>query len=817
MMRPLNRRIGRNIYKNIKSYISIIIISLIAVLFYTGLEANYHYLENRTNKEIEASNVADNYITINKYDSQDNVNLKYDYIYDSNYNKIKNTKSYEIDSIEKRFYCDAYYDEREIFLVACASNNKMNVPAEITKGDYNEIDGVLVSEAFAKRRKLKIGSTIKLSIKASLSDYYYDEEIANMLASSVKFGKEDIYTASEFSISFKITGFMKHAEAVGVRASNPGLIYMSNQCLKTYLLDTFLSNYDLTLETESKLRLFTLSLDLYNQYLIKGGNLSQIRKYFSSKVSNNMLLATPKSQLPTLSILLIDVENTKTFSYVFPIIFYVCAVLIVIATIMKEIDNEEQNIGLMNALGIKKSTIALHYSSSTITSVLAGGIVGFIIGPIFIPWMMNLKYKSLYSLVETKSILYYPSYLIIFLVLILCAVLTSVLRVYYYLRLSPKDCMNKNNVSRHHIITFKFLPFKWFNLKMALRNIFWSPFKSVLVLIGVLGCSALLICSMGIEDTTDYGINLELNERLNYDIDMSYNSKMDRSVLNGRFKEISYYEDYQYSVIMAFNSEKLIDTTITVIDSNSKCINIPLESGGCTITTKMAKSLDIKLNDNISIYLKNDVYEIPVTNIVDLFMSQTIYISKEDYSKYDEVKCNRALINCDNKDDVNQLQKNLKNTRGVIFAKTKAQRRKTANSYLETLTLVTNIIKAFAIILAIAVIYDLASLNYKERIRDIAQLKVLGYGYKTNMKTLVYETGILSAFGCIMGLFIGKPLMALMLSLNENDMISFIPHIYFRTYLIAFILTVGISNILNILLSIRINKLDMVKSIKGAE
>ena len=106
------------------------------------------------------------------------------------------------------------------------------------------------------------------------------------------------------------------------------------------LLDTFLSKYDLTLETENKLRLFTLSLDLYNQYLIKGGNLSQIRKYFSSKASNNMLLATPKSQLPTLSILLIDVENTKTFSYVFPIIFYVCAVLIVIATIMKEIDNE---------------------------------------------------------------------------------------------------------------------------------------------------------------------------------------------------------------------------------------------------------------------------------------------------------------------------------------------------------------------------------------------------------------------------------------------------------------------------------------------
>nr|MCR5705476.1 hypothetical protein [Acholeplasmatales bacterium] len=393
---PLNRRIGRNIYKNIKAYISIIIISMISVLFYTGLEANYHYLENRCNKEISLSNLADNYITVNSYDSNDMTNILNDLIYDEDYNLVSYSNSYEVEDFEQRFYCDAYYEEREIFLIASSALNDMNVPAEITEGEYSKTSGVLVSEAYAKRREIEVGDTIPLTIKASLSDFYSNDELESYFSTRVKDGKSDIYNASEFVISFTVTGFMKHAEAVGRRANNPGVIYMSDTCLKTYLLNTIFDTYIVDSDDMAKARALILTAEIYNQYLIKGGNLSRIREYFSSKENNNMLLATPMSQLPTLSILLLDVENTKVFAYTFPIVFYICAILIVIATIMKEIDNEMQNIGILNALGIDRFKIALHYSASTITSVLIGGIIGLILGPIIIPLMMNLKYNTLY-------------------------------------------------------------------------------------------------------------------------------------------------------------------------------------------------------------------------------------------------------------------------------------------------------------------------------------------------------------------------------------------------------------------------------------
>nr|MCR5706348.1 ABC transporter permease [Acholeplasmatales bacterium] len=469
-------------------------------------------------------------------------------------------------------------------------------------------------------------------------------------------------------------------------------------------------------------------------------------------------------------------------------------------------------------LGIDRFKIALHYSASTITSVLIGGIIGLILGPIIIPLMMNLKYNTLYSLINVNSVLYYPSYILIFLVLIIVGLATALIRVYRYLRLSPKDAMDRRNASKKHIFNFGFLPRRAYNLKMALRNIFWSPFKSILVIVGVLGCSALLVASLGVEDTINYGVDLELNNKLSYDIDISYDHTYDiDDILEPYSESIASIDKYQYSVVMAFNDDKLLDTTITVVDTASKSINIELSDSGCTITKKMAESLSLSVGDSISIYLKNTVYNIPIANTIDLFMSQTIYIPEALYEQYDDVMYNRAFVMCHDDVAVSALNKKINKTKGVVFSRTKAQRRATANNYLSLLKIVTNMIRIFAIILAIAVIYDLASLNYNERIRDIAQIKVLGYGYSKNMKTLLYEIGILSGIGCILGMFIGKPLMMNMLELNENDMITFIPHIYWYTYLITFVLTIGVSIILNLILSIRINKLDMVKSIKGAE
>ena len=231
----------------------------------------------------------------------------------------------------------------------------------------------------------------------------------------------------------------------------------------------------------------------------------------------------------------------------------------------------------------------------------------------------------------------------------------------------------------------------------------------------------------------------------------------------------------------------------------------------------MAEALDLKEGDNLSFYVKNKVYEIKVGNVTDMFMSQSIYITKDDFSSFDTVQCNRAFMDCADNANVKELSKAIQKTDGVIFSRTKAQRRNTAQGYLEMLGVVTNIIKIFAIILAVAVIYDLVSLNYKERIRDIAQIKVMGFGYVTNMKTLLYEIGILSSIGAALGMALGKPMMIKLLELNENAMISFVPHIYKATYVIAFLLTIGVAILLNLALSLRINKLDMVKSIKGAE
>ena len=126
-------------------------------------------------------------------------------------------------------------------------------------------------------------------------------------------------------------------------------------------------------------------------------------------------------------------------------------------------------------------------------------------------------------------------------------------------------------------------------------------------------------------------------------------------------------------------------------------------------------------------------------------------------------------------------------------------------------------ITTFAILLCIAVIYNLVSLNFKERERDMASLKYLGYGNKENARALTYEISILTITGTFFGMLLGKPFLKMILALQEPPLISFSYHIDVWSFILALILTVGVSAVLNLLISIRIKDIDKVEALKGRE
>ena len=129
----------------------------------------------------------------------------------------------------------------------------------------------------------------------------------------------------------------------------------------------------------------------------------------------------------------------------------------------------------------------------------------------------------------------------------------------------------------------------------------------------------------------------------------------------------------------------------------------------------------------------------------------------------------------------------------------------------------TNAVKIFAILLGIVVIYNLTLMNFKERSRDIATLKVLGFNQKEIMRSLIIESLSLTLIGVLLGLALGYPFMLAVLENNIVSLVSYLYHIYFKTYIYAFLLTFGVAAVINVLLSLRIRKVRMVESLKSVE
>ena len=131
--------------------------------------------------------------------------------------------------------------------------------------------------------------------------------------------------------------------------------------------------------------------------------------------------------------------------------------------------------------------------------------------------------------------------------------------------------------------------------------------------------------------------------------------------------------------------------------------------------------------------------------------------------------------------------------------------------------MMTDVVKIFAIALAVIVIYNLASLNINERIRDIATMKVLGFNQLEIAKSLMYESVILTTLGAIIGLIIGYPLVVAVMMANRTNLVYFLYHVYFDTYFISLLISVVTGIVVDLILVNRANKIEMIESLKSVE
>ncbi|MFA6862010.1 MAG: FtsX-like permease family protein, partial [Bacilli bacterium] len=237
---------------------------------------------------------------------------------------------------------------------------------------------------------------------------------------------------------------------------------------------------------------------------------------------------------------------------------------------------------------------------------------------------------------------------------------------------------------------------------------------------------------------------------------------------------------------------------------------------GLTIDETTANDLGIKEGDQIKLVINNVEYEKTVDTVFTTSLLFGIYDSKDYYTDLALSPSNYWITV---KDDSlsQQTTETIKEKFPAMTVKSFQDTKDYANQLMSSIASMTNVVKIFAILLSIVVIYNLTSLNISERARDIATMKVLGFNFKEISTTLVTEIMIDTFIGSLIGLAVGYPMCVLVLVVNKTTLLTFLYHINVATYFIAFAISYGTALLVNYLLCLRLKNIKMVESLKSNE
>ncbi|MDE7106568.1 MAG: ABC transporter permease, partial [Anaeroplasmataceae bacterium] len=608
------------------------------------------------------------------------------------------------------------------------------------------------------------------------------------------------------SIELSISGTMTHPESLENSTYNPSFVYVGYDTL----LEVITGKYPFLSKEVIE--------GLNNQFLVKADEtlFSEVKEKFMNK--DNFIYSLKRSDLPSNITVDADVEQAKQLIYIFPVIFYLVAVLIILTSISQLINREGKNIGIMKALGFSKAEILFHYMKIFIVLSVIGSILGIILGPIIVPQVMGNKYNILYQLPKMSLPFFRWEYLISVGILIVIPALTSIFACYEAMNQVPASCLRGENSVQMKVSILNRLSFiKKIPLPvlMAFRNMKRKWSRTLMVVIGVLGCSALLACGFGIEDTINHGLDLELDELIPYDVSVTYSTYNEKKDEINSIEHVTYVDEYgKYPVNI--EAKSLVSSYLYLLPEEAHVFQVEYQADSCILSGRLSEEIGAKVGDEIRFVYNGKKYSFKVTNIVDFCISQGVFLSTRNLPDA-EFQPNQAWINTEDVSYNEQIAEAISNIEGVSSTQTIKSMRAHADDVIGSIKVMTLTIKIFAILLAVVVLYNLALLNFKERIKDIATLKVLGFSRFEVASSLIIEIIFLTFVGALIGLAFGYPLLVAVLSINENPLISYIYYIHPLSYVYTVLITCGSSLVINILFAFLTNRVEMVESLKSVE
>ena len=752
----------RDMKENKMQFIAIFLMSFITLLAFAGIGSEVQGLQDNLNSYYNETNMADAFVLGNDFN-------------ESVVNDYKNMSS--TTGVETQFVVKSDVDLENDPTVTLHFLEKNNIskyyPVEGGDIDFSDEDGIWLDARFAEAKNLKIGDNISLS---------FNGITLNKTIRGLGYSPEYVYEEPENGLvsDFKYQGFGYLSDK-----AYPGQDMPHNKLLLT----TNLNSQDYYDDTRQMLE------DKGYDDIIDGAS------YMPREDSGS------DNQIQD------EIKQHIVLAVMFPIIFVVVALLILLTTMTRIVSHQRTQIGTLKAIGFENRPLIIHYLSYGFYLTLIGSVLGIIIGHKTIPYLFVDTMKSYYTL-PCWNPGFNMSFIIVGLLLVLGSVLCSYFAVASIMRESPSATLKPKppKISKIGFVENTWIWEKFgFNLRWNTRDVNRNKLRAVITLLGVIGCTVLLISAFGMHDGVSDLKTWKYDDINHYETQLVLEDNISQSQIDSIIDEVNGTPIMTKSIQIKANDIKKTQVLtvhdksplITPTDTNRHEMTLP--NDGVSISQKTAEIFGLNIGDKIEWHLYGN--ETWINSTVDAIYGdpsvQGITISK-DFAENNNISFKPTeIVTKENITD--ELE-------GVGSINSHKDLTNSWDKLAQTANLLIIILVIFAVILAVVVLYSLGLLGFTEVERDMATLKVLGFQLKDLRKLFVTQYLGISIIGFLIGIPTGYYVLE---SIRSNTDKLYYPTNYsLTTIAISFVITIVVSAIVNLLLANKLKNIDMVEALK---
>ena len=538
-------------------------------------------------------------------------------------------------------------------------------------------------------------------------------------------------------------------------------------------------------------------------------------------------------------------DSIDALAGIFPVFFVLVAALVALTTMTRMVDEQRINIGTLKGLGYTPGMIAKKYIVYAMSASAIGSIIGLLVGYTLFPTVIYNAYAIMYTVpkVELRTDLF------ITVLSIATSIFVTTFAAFAACRRelieAPAILMRPKAPKNGKRILLERIGFVWnrigFIWKVTLRNIFRYKKRFLMTVLGISGCTALILTGFGVRDSIQMIVDVQFGELNKYSMTASYDSDEKtedveylKSLISNEkgVKEIGMFHN-QNAKVMINNKEKEVTVVIPenkntfkdFIELRERKSHTPikLDNKGIVISEKAARNLDAKVGDKVKILNENDVSaEAVISGITENYVNHYIYMTNDYYKELfnRNADSNRIYGVLDDSITIDQEDKMASKiidstcANGTVFT---TGIKDGFSDTIKSLNYVVLLMIVSAGALAFVVLYNLSNVNISERIREIATIKVLGF-YDKEVSAYIYrENVILTLIGAVVGLGLGVILHQFIMITVEVENMMFGRLINPLSYAAAFVLTIVMGTIVNLVMNKKLKKVEMVESLKSVD